>query len=78
MSAALPYCRRNLAEIGAPPSYCNKPVGSKNGLSLNWCGSCRSRLPFWPMEDGAVVLRAGEFDEFRTVTLPPIIQELPL
>ena len=42
-------CRRDLADIGATPVYCAKPIKRQN--VLDWCPDCRKRLPFWPPND---------------------------
>ena len=41
-------CRRNLADIGAHPNYCCKPINKQN--PMDWCEECRVRLPIWPQE----------------------------
>ena len=40
--ATVNYCRR---EIGG--KFCMKPITQVN--ALDWCASCRERLPLWPL-----------------------------
>lgn len=42
-------CRNTVNPIGAPLSYCGRPIKQRN--TLDWCDGCRAILPVWPQAE---------------------------
>lgn len=47
-------CRREVEGQGELKKFCNKTITQKN--PLNWCASCRVRLPLWPANEVQVAV----------------------
>lgn len=51
MADKIVLCRRDLADIGAPPRLCAKSINpATKPNALKWCADCRAGLPYWPTE----------------------------